>query len=348
MPAENRQGKNMLAGRIKDILIMKPKPSPYPLIRIGGDQDGAYLIPDDLQGISACFSPGVNNTKRFEDDLTTNHGIPCHLCDFTSDIEAFETPLIEGMQTFKKKWLDVDHGEDTITLDSWVEEKCSAEEDDLLLQMDIEGAEFRNLLGCKQTTLERFRIIAIELHNLDAANDPEEFELELGPLLRRLDKTHICVHAHPNNCCGEFAVEGSDLVVPRVIELTFLRRDRISQQQSCISFHALLPHPLDLQYNMPELPPLTLDGDWVDQKSYESESPASISTWKKLALISEKQKHAYQRIQQLSEENKALRYKQQSALSRIEYLENRLGELERPILIYLRIKRMLKRGKHTM
>jgi hypothetical protein len=31
--------------------IIKLKPSPYPLIRIGGDKDGAYLVPDDLSGI---------------------------------------------------------------------------------------------------------------------------------------------------------------------------------------------------------------------------------------------------------------------------------------------------------
>jgi hypothetical protein len=117
MLAADHRDKHALDGPLKDILIMKPKPSPYPLIRIGGDQDGAYLVPDVLQGIRACFSPGVNNTKSFEDDLTSNHGIPCHLCDFTSDIEAFETPLIEGMQTFKKKWLDIDQAEDSISLD---------------------------------------------------------------------------------------------------------------------------------------------------------------------------------------------------------------------------------------
>ena len=54
-------------------------------------------------------APGVNNFKNFEDNLTKEHGIKCHMCDFSSNQENFRTPLIEGMQTFKKKWLDQYH-----------------------------------------------------------------------------------------------------------------------------------------------------------------------------------------------------------------------------------------------
>jgi hypothetical protein len=81
--------------------IMKPKPSPYPLVRIGGESDGAYLVPDDLVGISACFSPGVNNRKEFEDQLTNEYNIMSHMCDYTSDPTQFRTPLILGKQTFR-------------------------------------------------------------------------------------------------------------------------------------------------------------------------------------------------------------------------------------------------------
>lgn len=326
---------------------MKPKPCPYPLIRIGGHQDGAYLIPDDLDGIKACFSPGVNNVKPFEDELSTRHGIACHLCDYTSDLEALETPLIESMQTFLKKWLDTDHGQDSITLDEWVEDKSPASEDDLLLQMDIEGAEYRNLLTCKESTLNRFRIIVVELHDLDSANDPQEFEKELGPFLRRINKSHICVHAHPNNCCGEVTILGTDLVVPRVIELTLLRRDRLEHGKPGRSFYPLLPHPLDLDSNVSELPPQLLEGDWIDEKSLESESPAGISTWKKAGLLSMRLNHAILRLQELDHETQQLKQKHQKAIQRIEYLEKRIGELERPINLYLKIKQLLKSAKQS-
>ena len=32
------------------------------LVRIGPDEDGGYLLPDDLNGIEALFSPGVSET----------------------------------------------------------------------------------------------------------------------------------------------------------------------------------------------------------------------------------------------------------------------------------------------
>lgn len=40
------------------------------LTRIGSSNDGGYLVPDDLDGIKSCFSPGVANNSDFEFDLS--------------------------------------------------------------------------------------------------------------------------------------------------------------------------------------------------------------------------------------------------------------------------------------
>jgi hypothetical protein len=220
--------------------LMKPKPCPFPLIRIGGDRDGGYLVPDDLDGIEACFSPGVNNYKYFEDELTQAYGIRCHMCDYSSDESQFRSPLIPEMQTFDRKWLDINGSPDSQSLGEWVE-LYSPLGGDLLLQMDIEGAEYRNLLNSPTTLLERFRIIVIELHGLRAFLRKDLPSKEIGPLLRKLYQTHICVHAHPNNCCGEYLDEETGLNFPAVIELTLLRRDRFQAQSLTTppSFHIL-------------------------------------------------------------------------------------------------------------
>ena len=47
----------------------RPKSVGKKLIRIGGNGDGGYLLPDDLSHISACFSPGVDVTSTFEEEL---------------------------------------------------------------------------------------------------------------------------------------------------------------------------------------------------------------------------------------------------------------------------------------
>jgi hypothetical protein len=253
------------------LLTLRPKASPKPLIRVGGDQDGAYLLPDDLVGIRACFSPGVSNRKDFEDELTDRYGITCHMCDFSSDVERFRTPL-RRKQSFKKKWLDVNNSPDSISLESWVNELSPKPEDDLLLQMDIEGAEYRNLLHTPEKILRRFRIIIIELHRLRTCLDEKEFRKELGPLLELLDKHFICVHAHPNNCCGDFLLEENGWNIPNVHELTFLRRDRWQSAPSESLQQPLLPHPLDIRGNVASKPPIFLNEHWLESGRRQTES----------------------------------------------------------------------------
>lgn len=88
--------------REKALAFMRPKPCPYPLERVGGAADGAYLLPTDFDGIEACVSPGVNNYKPFEDEILERFGIKSHMCDRSSDEALFRTPLVKDKQTFRK------------------------------------------------------------------------------------------------------------------------------------------------------------------------------------------------------------------------------------------------------
>ena len=263
-------------------------------MRIGGKRDGAYLIPDDLDGIEACFSPGVCNFKNFEDELTDTHGIKCHMCDYSSDVNQLQTPLREGMQTFKKKWLDIDGGADSILLADWIEELSPVATSDLLLQMDIEGAEYRNLLNCKDSILKRFRIIVLELHDLKVVNDVVKFEKELGPLLRKLDKNFVCVHSHPNNNGGNFMLAETGFNIPNLLELTFLRRDRFERVKESDWHKPLIPHPLDINFNVIRKQPLFLSESWCNDGSRDLVSKIKmIRCWlayipSKLTYISSK------------------------------------------------------------
>ena len=59
---------------------LHPRLTEHPLIRLGGMGDGGYLVPDDLEGIEACFSPGVSDHASFEAALIAR-GIRCYLAD---------------------------------------------------------------------------------------------------------------------------------------------------------------------------------------------------------------------------------------------------------------------------
>jgi hypothetical protein len=115
--------------------------------------DGGYLVPNDLQGISACFSPGVSKEASFELAFA-NKGIQCYLADYSVNGPPFENQHFD----FEKKYLGPENNQVFMTLERWVNEKqpIGAE---FILQMDIEGAEFMMLQGAKQTLMNEPRPI---------------------------------------------------------------------------------------------------------------------------------------------------------------------------------------------
>jgi hypothetical protein len=235
--------------------MLIPKPCGHELIRVGGENDGGYLVPDDLDGIEALFSPGVNNFKDFEDYLAHNFKIKSFMCDYTSDVKKLRTPIINGLQFFEKKWLDTHGGKDCVSLNDWVKVNTTPNSD-LMLQMDIEGAEYRNLLHTQESILKRFRIIVIELHGFRYLWKDNFLNGILRETLKNIDRNFVCAHAHPNNCCG-VSVYG-DWTVPNVMEFTFLRKDRVRHNNVKVTLPNFKDH-----LNVTKKAPLHLEGEWL-------------------------------------------------------------------------------------
>lgn len=240
------------------VKMLVPVGSAPSLIRIGGDKDGAYLIPNDLAGIAACFSPGTDTKIAFERELAQKFGIRSLMCD--GSVDASRLDLIEGMNVFKKVWLRDFDDSTTYSLNGWVELSDVPQDKDLILQIDIEGGEYAALLYTSQSVLKRFRIIAMEIHLLDQLDDTRFLNLNYMPLMQKLTSIFDLVHAHPNNCHS--AIEISGILVPPVMELTFLRKDRnLGTKQK-----SLLPHPLDI-VNVPHKPIIGLGWPWIQSES---------------------------------------------------------------------------------
>lgn len=227
---------------------LHPVAGGHPMIRLGDAGDGGYVLPDDLAGIVACFSPGVDDRASFESDLAAR-GIRCFLADASVEKAPVEHELFE----FLGKYLGVVDDETTIKLDTWVNDRCPGVAD-LLLQMDIEGAEWPVLLNVSEEVLRRFRIIVIELHNLDRLLDREGLTIIAATFARLLEHFAV-VHNHPNNYGG--IVTRGDIAIPRALEMTLLRRDRIADWTPVRAF----PHPLDVD-NAGDLPKIVLPASW--------------------------------------------------------------------------------------
>ena len=199
---------------------LRPQDNGHRLIRVGGIGDGGYLIPDDLAEISECFSPGSNKISRFESDIANRWNIKSYICDSRD-----EKPLeLTSFQDFTEAWVGpASDGEKYLSIAQWVDEKSESTED-LILQMDIEGAEFLTLIAVPRQILNRFRIMIIELHFLEALKNRWAFNQVYLPFFNKILRDFDVVHLHPNNCLGTWTY--SDIEFPSIIELTLHRKDR--------------------------------------------------------------------------------------------------------------------------
>lgn len=224
--------------------LLKPVRTEHELIRLGGNTDGGYLLPNDLDGIEACFSPGVDIVATFERDLVERN-----IKTFQIDASVSESPLKHPLNRFERKFLGIETRDDLITLDDWVNANVPPSSGDLILQMDIEGHEWLTLAATSDQTLSRFRIIVLELHFLNLVS--EGLSWLFKPVLDKLSKHFDVVHLHANNVVP--LEHSRERLMTPYLEVTFHRKDRITQRGEMTQY----PHPLDRD-NVPEMPSVNL------------------------------------------------------------------------------------------
>lgn len=207
------------------------------LLRFGGANDGGYLIPDDLSSISAILSPGVGGYVRFEKDLYEKNGIGSHFIDGTvENVPSGLVPL-----SFLKKNLNVYNDQSNVTLETWA---CSvwdwSLQKDYILQMDIEGDEYKVLLSTPESILKRFRIMVVEFHDIEQWCCPKFFET-VQALFQKLAQFFYIAHIHPVNSVVPINLGG--IICPMHLEYTFHRKDRCTLDK--VTMRKDFPHPLD-------------------------------------------------------------------------------------------------------
>jgi FkbM family methyltransferase len=255
------------------INLLKPYNSEFDLIRFGPERDGGYLVPDDLDEITACFSPGIGNSSGFELDCYRK-GMKIFLADKSISPQS----SLPFEFNYLPKFLGKETKDDFISLTDWLTESKIDITKDLLLQMDIEAFEYETLTAVSQTTLNMFRIIVIELHFLDLLIYKPWFE-KIAPIIKLLTTNHTVVHLHPNNCCGVFKTGSHE--IPRTLEVTLLRNDRIKEKSPA----TLFPHPLDRENT--DKPPFNLPENWYLDKNLSPKIKAIVLTYDRNSIITE-------------------------------------------------------------
>lgn len=229
--------------------MLKPYDTDKRLIRIGGEVDGGYLIPNDLVGIDYCFSPGVAETAGFEIELA-KRGIRSFLADYSVD----RPPVESEMFHFEKRYLGAVNNSIYMTLEAWIAKTLQENRQDLILQMDIEGNEYDVILATPESIWRRFRIVVVEFHGLHTIFN--QYGLKLMTFcFRKLLEIFDIVHIHPNNV--SVPLKRGELEVPSVMEMSFLRKDRVQWRKPSTHF----PNPLD-RPSVPSRRDLVLPACW--------------------------------------------------------------------------------------
>lgn len=216
------------------------------LIRIGGDGDGGYLVPDILDDIKYCFSAGVGEISAFENDLSKIYQIKSFMADGSVD-----GPTIKDDNFFfLKKFLSSRSDDKFITLNKWIIESSIDHKANKILQMDIEDSEYEVLTYESEDTLNKFSLLIIEFHRMQNLTNKTFLKMIKANFEKIYKNFQIC-HVHPNNFSGIYNFK--KIPIPSSIEITFIRKDYLSKLK--INEEINLPHVLDKknEKNIPDI-----------------------------------------------------------------------------------------------
>ena len=181
---------------------------PFPKQRVGQPYDGGKVIVR-VPGVcyDALLAGGIGNDASFEEALLEVHP---HLQCTAFDGTITDSPSAHPRFSLVRKNVG---GVDTDAVSS-LRDLLSAHYR-AFVKMDIEGAEYAWLTALTDAHLSAMAQIVIELHSPFSTPGA-------GAVLRRLNRTHVLLHLHPNNCCGSEVVDG--VLVPSTFEATYVLR----------------------------------------------------------------------------------------------------------------------------
>jgi hypothetical protein len=182
--------------------------------RFGSSGDGGYLLSDDISESDICISLGIGDNYSFDIDMAKR----CSQVLMFDHTITPPTPIASNM-IFEKIGIAAVEAKGFTTIEKIISKL--PERSDLILKIDVEGAEWKVLESLTLETLSRFRQIAAEFHNLHSIHDSNQFS-QIVNSLSKISQSHLLVNFHVNNWASYQMVAG--VPFPDVVEVTYVRR----------------------------------------------------------------------------------------------------------------------------
>ena len=141
------------------------------------------------------------------------------------------------------------------TLENFIMLNGHAGESNMILKMDVEGAEWSFLSTVTSETLNQFDQMVFEFHDMIFPKDQSLMNATLA-CIGKINRTHSLVHLHANNY-GAFLILDDKILFPYTLELTYVKT---SNYELVDDENIFLPIPLD-QRNNPNAKEIPL-GPW--------------------------------------------------------------------------------------
>ena len=186
-------------------------------VRLGKDFDGGYICPDDTSGIDKAFSFGICDDISW-DQAIADRGLTIYQFDHTVTDPAPNDPRM----IFEQKMISSQSSDQSQSLADLIRtHDRGREKPNLILKMDIEGAEWDVLAATPADALARLAWIVCELHSFQLMADTR-LRAKIDVCLQKLGLHFDVVHLH-SNVWGGYSTH-ANVVVPNVLEVTFANR----------------------------------------------------------------------------------------------------------------------------
>lgn len=210
-------------------------------VRIGGDHDGGYVMANNFDRNAIAYSIGVGPQIQWDREMALR-GLEIHQYDHTVDGLPEEHPAFH----FNKIGIAADSSKtDLITLDEMIFRNGHQEKENMLLKIDVEGAEWDVFDSLAYDVLDKFDQIVVEFHGMEFIGDAA-FRARCDRVFRKLNAQHVPIHVHGNNYGGISIIDG--ISCPNVFEMSYCKRSNFNflasdeifptaQDQPCLAGH---------------------------------------------------------------------------------------------------------------
>lgn len=191
---------------------LKPVKTCDTLCRIGNDHDGGYILSESALNnhTNVVYSFGVGAESSFELAMA-QQGLDCFMYDHTVD-----KPVIQHDKFhFTKRGIATKDSDNMLSLPSIIKHT------DILLQCDIEGAEWEVFANIDKNLLDAFSQILIEFHWVERYINSKILEHAIN----NITYNFVPIHLHANNYAPLFSIENQP--VPSVFEVSLIRKDLV-------------------------------------------------------------------------------------------------------------------------